>query len=73
MAYASAVADAAKLAERARALGPVDAGGNGAATPTERAVIVSAADDAVKRAEAAKGACDAAIGRLYARARGEGK
>jgi hypothetical protein len=71
--YARALADASRLADRARAVGPVDAGGNGAATPAEVATIVAGAEDALKKSESGKPACDAAIGRLYARARGEAR
>ncbi|MGZ3418022.1 MAG: hypothetical protein ACXVEF_20445 [Polyangiales bacterium] len=54
------------LIQKARELGSVDAGGNGAATETELALIVGGADDATHAAADAEPACRAAIGRLYA-------
>ena len=64
--YAKALVRAADLTRRARALAPEDAGGNGAATPDELAVIVSGADDAVKKTEALEPKCRVALERLYA-------
>jgi hypothetical protein len=66
--YASALQNATELMAKARALGPEDAGGSGAASPEEYVTIVSAADDAVKTAEAARPACLEALDRLHRRA-----
>ena len=57
------------LARRARELGPEDAGGNGAATPAELSVIISAADDEAKAATVTEPTCRDALARLYAAAR----
>jgi hypothetical protein len=63
--YARSLLRGQTLIQKARELGPVDAGGNGAATNTELAVIVDGADDATHAAADAEPACRAAIGRLY--------
>jgi hypothetical protein len=65
--YASSMQNAMELASKAKALGPEDGGGNGAATPTELVTIVAAADDAIKAAEAARPACLEALDRLHRR------
>ena len=54
--------------DKARALGPEDGGGNGAATESERAIILAGAQDALQKAEAAEPGCHAALERLHARA-----
>ncbi|MBL8721431.1 MAG: hypothetical protein JNL79_35920 [Myxococcales bacterium] len=64
--YGSALVQARNLVDKAKTLGPVDAGGNGAATPSALAVIVGAADDATKEAAAAEPACEKAITELAA-------
>lgn len=69
VAYARHLLRAQDLARRARELGPEDAGGNGAATPAELAVIVSAADDETKAASVTEPTCRAALDRLYSLAR----
>lgn len=69
VAYAKALVRAQQLVQKARELGPVDAGGSGAATPSELAIIVSGADDATKAAEAAEPRCREALERLYPLAR----
>jgi hypothetical protein len=66
--YASALQNANELSAKAKALGPEDAGGSGAATEQEYVVIVTAADDAVKTAEAARPQCLEALDRLHRRA-----
>lgn len=63
--YGRNLVRAQTLIQKARELGPVDAGGNGAATETELAVIVDGADDATRAAADAEPACRAAISRLY--------
>lgn len=67
--YGKALVEARTLVDKARALGPVDAGGNGAAAPSALAVIVGAADDATKEAAAAEPACEKGLGELSALAR----
>ncbi len=67
--YAKALVRAQQLVNKARELGAVDAGGNGAATPSELAIIVGGADDATKAAEAAEPRCREALERLYPLAR----
>lgn len=67
--YGKALLEARTLVDKARALGPVDAGGNGAAAPSALAVIVGAADDATKEAEAAEPACATGLGELARLAR----
>jgi len=64
--YARNLVHAQTLIQKARELGPVDAGGNGAATAAELAVIIDGADDATRAAGDAEPACRAAISRLYA-------
>jgi len=66
--YASSLQTATNLAAKAKHLGSEDAGGTGAATPEELATIVSAADDAVKDADAARQPCLDALDRLHRRA-----
>jgi hypothetical protein len=66
--YASSLQNATELAAKAKALGPEDGGGSGAATPTELAIIVVAADDAIKEAEASREPCLEALDRLHRRA-----
>ena len=68
--YATTLMRANELAGKARALGPEDGGGNGAATPDARAVIVSAAEDALREAERTEPICLAALRRLHQRAAG---
>jgi hypothetical protein len=68
-AYAKHLFRAQDLARRARELGPEDAGGSGAATPAELAVIISAADDETKAASVTEPVCRAALDRLYSLAR----
>ena len=63
--YARNLSRAQTLIQKARELRPVDAGGNGAATANELALIVDGADDASHAAAEAEPACRAAIGRLY--------
>lgn len=69
VAYARHLFRAQDLARRARELGPEDAGGSGAATPAELAVIISAADDETKAATVTEPTCRAALERLYSIAR----
>lgn len=69
LAYAKALVYAQTLVRKAHELGPVDAGGNGAATPKELAIIVAGADDATKVVESAEPRCREALDRLYTRAR----
>jgi len=69
VAYARHLFRAQDLARRARELGPEDAGGNGAATPAELTIIVSAADDETKAASVTQPTCRAALDRLYSIAR----
>lgn len=64
--YGSALVQARNLVDKAKTLGPVDAGGNGAATPSALAVIVGAADDATKEAATAEPACEKALTELAA-------
>jgi hypothetical protein len=64
--YARNLLRGQSLIQKAHELGPVDAGGNGAATETELAVIVDGADDATHAAADAEPACRAALTRLYA-------
>lgn len=64
--YAQTLTRARELAKKARELGPEDAGGNGAATEAQLAIIVGGADDATKEATAKEPACRAALDRLYA-------
>jgi len=66
--YASAMQTATTLTAKAKSLGSEDGGGNGAATPKELVTIISAADDAVKEAEAARQPCLDALDRLHRRA-----
>lgn len=65
--YGRALLRAQELIAKARELGPTDAGGNGAATPSELVTIVAGADDATKAATDAEPACREALSRLYAR------
>jgi hypothetical protein len=67
--YGADLMRAQELAGKARALGPVDAGGNGAATKDELAIIVAGAEEATARATRAHELCSAALDQLYARAR----
>ena len=69
--YAGHLLRAQQLVQKARELGPEDAGGNGAASETELAIIVEGADDSQKKAVAAEPACRAALDRLYALVRGK--
>jgi hypothetical protein len=62
--YGAALVRANELTGKARAFGPSDAGGNGAATLDELAIIVGGAEDAVNDAERAEPACSAALQRL---------
>jgi hypothetical protein len=62
--YARALHRANELSGKARTLGPEDAGGSGAATQGELAIIISAADDAVKKAEGEEPRCREALTRL---------
>lgn len=68
--YATHLMRAQLLVQKARELGPEDAGGNGAASATELAIIIGGADDASKKASAAEPPCRAALDRLYAAGRG---
>ena len=63
--YATALVRATDLTARAHALGPVDAGGNAAATSNELAVIVQGAEEALRKAEDAEAKCQHALVRLY--------
>jgi len=67
--YARHLMRAQELARKARELGPEDAGGSGAATETELAIIVSGADDETKAASVAEPSCRSALERLYSLAR----
>lgn len=67
--YGKHLLRAQQLVQKARELGPEDAGGNGAATESELAIIVAGADDASREASAAEQPCRVALERLYARAR----
>jgi hypothetical protein len=67
--YARHLSRAQELTRKARELGPEDAGGSGAATESELAIIVSGADDETKAASAAEPKCRTALERLYALAR----
>ncbi|MBI2394053.1 MAG: hypothetical protein HYV09_31065 [Deltaproteobacteria bacterium] len=67
--YGKHLLRAQQLVQKARELGPEDAGGNGAATESELAIIVAGADDASREASAAEPPCRAALERLYTRAR----
>jgi hypothetical protein len=62
--YAGHLLHAQQLVQKARELGPEDAGGNGAASAAERAIILSGADDATQRASAAEPSCKSALDRL---------
>jgi hypothetical protein len=64
-AYASALLAATTLARQAHALGPEDAGGNGAATAEEHARMVVGADEALGEAEKAQASCKTAMKPLY--------
>lgn len=64
--YAKHLLRAQQLVQKARELGPEDAGGNGAASETELAIIVEGADEASKKASAAEPTCRTALERLYA-------
>jgi hypothetical protein len=64
--YAKHLLRAQQLVQKAHELGPEDAGGNGAASETELAIIVEGADDASKKATAAEPTCRTALERLYA-------
>ena len=64
--YGRLLKRAQELARKARELGPEDAGGNGAASESELAIIIGGADDATKEATKAEPACRAGIQRLYA-------
>ena len=64
--YARTLTRAQELVQKARELGPEDAGGNGAATEAQLAIIVGGADDATKEATAKEPECRAAPDRLYA-------
>ncbi len=66
-AYGVALVRASELAAKARALGPADAGGNGAATIEERAVIIAGAEEAITEAERAEAGCTTALDRLAER------
>ena len=68
VAYGTAFLRARELMDKARALGPEDGGGNGAATETERAIILASAQDALQKAETAEPSCHDALERLHARA-----
>ncbi len=67
--YSRTLFRAQSLVRKAKELGPESAGGNGAATPSELALIISGADDASKAATAAEPACQSALQRLYALSR----
>lgn len=67
--YGRKLLRAQELSRRARELGPEDAGGNGAASESELAIIIGGADDATKEATAAEPDCRKALERLYALAR----
>ena len=64
--YADAIVRASDLSAKAHELGPEDAGGNGAATPTERARIIQGAQDALEEAQSAEPKCHEALERLRA-------
>jgi hypothetical protein len=64
--YGKLLTRAQELARKARELGPEDAGGNGAASESELAIIIGGADDATKAATAAEPDCRKALERLYA-------
>ena len=66
--YATAVTRTKELVNKAQTLGPEDGGGNGAATPEERSVIVAAASDALREAERFEPPCLEALRRLHQRA-----
>jgi len=66
--YGSAFVRARELVDKARALGPEDGGGNGAATESERAIILASAQEALQKAEGAESGCHAALERLHVRA-----
>ena len=68
VAYGTAFVRARELMDKARALGPEDGGGNGAATDSERAIILASAQDALQAAEAAEPGCHDALEHLHARA-----
>ena len=63
-AYGVALVRASELAAKARSLSPADAGGNGAATLEELAVIIAGAEEAVTEAERAEAGCTSALDRL---------
>jgi hypothetical protein len=69
--YGAAFVRARELMDKARALGPEADGGNGAATESERAIILAGAQDALQVAEQAEPACHEALERLHARASGK--
>jgi hypothetical protein len=62
--YGAALVRATELTSKARSLSPVDAGGNGAATAEELAIIVAGAEEAVNEAERVEPTCSAALQRL---------
>lgn len=64
--YGKLFTRAQELARKARELGPEDAGGNGAASESELAIIIGGADDATRAATAAEPDCRKALERLYA-------
>ena len=68
VAYATALVRSRELAGKARVLGPVDAGGNGAATPSERALFIASAEDALQLALRSQSTCEMGLRRLGLRA-----
>ena len=66
--YGTAFVRARELMDKARALGPEAGGGNGAATDSERAIILASAQDALQAAEASEPGCHDALEHLHARA-----
>jgi hypothetical protein len=67
--YAASIVKTKQLTDKARELGPEDAGGNGAATESELAIIVAGAQDALDEAEKQAPRCHEALTRLHQRAR----
>ncbi len=65
--YATAMVRANELTAKAKSLAPEDAGGNGAATMKELAIIVAGAEDAIGDAERAEPSCTSALERLSER------
>lgn len=62
--YGKALERARTLTSKARELGPEDGGGNGAATESERSIILASAQEALEEAEKAQPKCAAAMEKL---------